>query len=225
MSSEPSGRLERRKERTRRALLQAGRRSIMDVGVAGLRIQEVTQAADVGLGSFYTYFSSKDDFVQAIVSDSLEQLASAMAQGQSGNSDPAVVTTEAVRRAIRLAFDEPEFARLLVNLDHSEALFADAMRPQASTVVARGIAEGRFDTPDIELTVNYILSGTLSLIRQILEGQHSEGVEVAQAEIALRILGLGHDEARRMARFSDKLPETPDRADSPLAMRPAGQPN
>jgi hypothetical protein len=47
--------------------------------------------------------------------------------------------------------------------------------------------------------VNYIVSGALSLIRQILAGQHREGVEIGQAELTLRILGLSVAESREIA--------------------------
>ncbi len=199
MTSVQGGRLERRKARIRKSLLDAGRKLISDVGVAGLRIQEITEAADIGLGSFYTYFTGKDDFVQAIVTDSLEDLAVAMAQGES-DSDPAVVTAAATQRAVRLAFDDPEFARLLVNLDKSDEVFSAAMHPRARAVVVRGIREGRFDAPDVDVAVTYIVSGALSLIRQVLAGKHQQGVELAQAELALRTLGLSVEESRKIAK-------------------------
>ncbi|WP_052524386.1 TetR/AcrR family transcriptional regulator [Mycobacteroides abscessus] len=199
MTTAQPRRIERRKERTRHALMEAGRKMIGEVGVAGLRIQEVTAAADIGLGSFYTYFSSKEDFVQAIVADSLRELADTMARGRSGDTDPAVVTAEATCRAIRLAFDEPTFAQLLINLSHSEELFSATMYPQARNVVARGVQEGRFSTPDIDISVTYIISAALATIRQILAGNHEEGVEFIQAEIALRTLGLGNVESRAIA--------------------------
>ncbi|MDO3398984.1 TetR/AcrR family transcriptional regulator [Mycolicibacterium neoaurum] len=194
-----NSRVNLRKERTRQALLYAGRKVISDTGVAGLRIQEVTDSADVGLGSFYTYFAGKDDFVQAIVVDSLETLAAAMERGQSGDQDPAIITAEATHRAIRLAFDEPDFAQLLIHLNHSDELFAAAMHPHARTVVARGVELGRFAVPDIDVAVNHIVSGTLGLIRQILAGHYGCGVELAQVELAMRTLGLGTEEARAIA--------------------------
>jgi AcrR family transcriptional regulator len=193
----------RRKEQTRRALLEAGRKLIGDTGVEGLRIQEVTEHADIGLGSFYTYFSGKEDFVQAVVTDSLETLATALAQDQTGE-DPAVITAEGACRAIRLAFDEPEFAQLLVSLDRSDEVFSATMHPQARKVVARGVREGRFDVPDIDVAVNYIVAGSLALIRRVLRGEGRAGIELAHAELALRTLGLDVSESRVIARSAGK---------------------
>jgi hypothetical protein len=66
-----------------------------------------------------------------------------------------------------------------------------------------GIADGRFETPDPEVTVNLIIGGTFSLIRGILAGDHTEGVEVAHAEVSLRALGIAGDEAHAISLATD----------------------
>ena len=56
---EPVNRLERRKQRTRAALIQAARGFIAS-GKTNVPVLEITQAADVGMGSFYNHFESKE---------------------------------------------------------------------------------------------------------------------------------------------------------------------
>jgi AcrR family transcriptional regulator len=197
-------RSDRRRERTRHRLVDAGRTLIAEKGVAGLRIQEITEQADVALGSFYNYFPTKEDLVEAVVADSLAGLGAATVVDDA-NQDPALTASNAVRRVVRLAFDDPEFARLVVNLSHAETLFAGAFHPFARQVVERGVELKRFETPDIEASVNLIVGGSLLLIRAILDGQHAEGIEVAHAEVALRALGVPGKEARTISQV--KLPE------------------
>src|SRR5262245_42665756 len=55
---EPRG--ARRKRETREKLLRAAFRLIAERGVDGVAINEITEAADVGFGSFYNHFESKD---------------------------------------------------------------------------------------------------------------------------------------------------------------------
>lgn len=50
------------KEAPRAALLEAGKRILMEKGYNNTGIQEVVQAAEVPKGSFYYYFKSKEDF-------------------------------------------------------------------------------------------------------------------------------------------------------------------
>jgi AcrR family transcriptional regulator len=69
-------RSERRRLRRRQRLIDAARQIIAQDGVAALTVTAVTEAADMAVGSFYTYFDSKDDLLEAAVWDVFQQLAS-----------------------------------------------------------------------------------------------------------------------------------------------------
>src|SRR6201991_4941761 len=144
-------RVERQRLRTRRLLLDAGRTLIAAKGVASLRIQDITEEADVALGSFYNFCQSKEELLEAVITESLSDLTSAIITNVDDDTDPAEVVALANLRVIRLAYDEPDFARLIVNIGHSEALFGDAVHPPARIAVERGIASGRFVVGDIEV--------------------------------------------------------------------------
>lgn len=191
---------DRRRERTRQQLIDAGRTLIAEKGVAGLRIQEITEEADVALGSFYNHFPTKDDLVEAVVAESLAELGAETVVGDE-TQDPAVTAGAAIRRVVRLAFDAPDFARLLIQLNHADAVFARTFHPFARQVVERGVSTGRFDCADIDVSVNLVVGASLSLIRAILGGEHADGAEIAHAEVSLRALGVPHDEARRISRL------------------------
>jgi AcrR family transcriptional regulator len=209
---EPSGdntaptRSERKRVRTRRLLLDAGRALIAAKGVAGLRIQEVTEQADVALGSFYNYFESKEQFLEAVITESLSHLASATITNLEEGVDPAVVVALANLRVIRLAYDEPDFARLIVNIGHSEALFGAAVHPHARTAVERGIASGRFVVADIEVLLTSVIGGAFALIREILAGRHGNQAHEAFARHVLASLGLSPTEAASVVRLAAGAP-------------------
>lgn len=195
-----TNRAERQRLRTRRLLLDAGRTLIAAKGVAGIRIQEVTEQADVALGSFYNYFASKEDFLEAVITESLSDLASATITNIAQDTDPAEIVALANLTVIRLAYDEPDFARLVVNIGHSEALFGDAMHPHARVAVERGIASGRFVVPDIEVLLTAVIGGAFALIREVLDGRHGAHADEAFARHVLASLGLPADEAESVTR-------------------------
>ena len=184
-----------RRERTRRKLIDTGRALIAERGVAGLRIQEITGRADVALGSFYNHFATKDDLVEAVVSESLSLLASTAVPDPEVDIDPAEVVVGAIIRFMRLADADPEFARLLVHLNHADALFAAAVHPYARVALERGIESGRFYVPDLEVTLTVVVGGAFALIREILEGQKQSTVDRAFAIHTLLSLGLTVDDA------------------------------
>jgi AcrR family transcriptional regulator len=191
----PASRTERQRQRTRRQLLDAGRSLIAAKGVAGLRIQEITETADVALGSFYNYFESKDEFLEAIITESLSELAATTVGTAEDAADPADVVALACLRIIRLAYAEPDFARLIANIGHSDALFGRALHPYAREAVERGITSERFVVPDIDVLLTAVIGGAFALIREILDDSHGPDAAQAFARHCLASLGLAPDEA------------------------------
>jgi AcrR family transcriptional regulator len=188
-------RSDRQRERTRRKLLDAGRTLIAERGVAGLRIQEITARADVALGSFYNHFATKEALVEDVISESLTDLAAATITSVRHVADPAEMVAASSLRIIRLAYEEPDFARLVANLGHADSLFGTAMHPHARIAVERGVRTGRFVVVDIEVALTAIIGGALALIRGILDGRHGPGAEEAFTQHVLASLGLTPAEA------------------------------
>jgi AcrR family transcriptional regulator len=190
-----------RPARTRRALLDAAHRLITEKGVAGLRIQEITERADVALGSFYNHFKTKEELVEAVVFETLSALASEIIEGS--DVDPAVAAITALRRFVRLAYEDVSFARLLVNLGHGDELFLDAITPFARTALERTVAAGAFEIEDIDVAVASIVGGGLSVIRRILDGSLGPGADGVYARATLRSFGVGTAAARRIIAATD----------------------
>lgn len=189
---------DRRRLRTRAKLIAAGRALIAEQGVDGLQVAEITQRAGVGAGSFYNHFESKDEFVDAVVAELLAELTESMVIGPPDVDDPAEIVCDAMRRFVRLAYDDPEFARLVVRVNHGDALMSEAVYPDAGKAVERGVAEGRFEVADIRILLISTLGGALALMRAILEGRVGDGAEIQFAEHALRGLGIPPEECRRL---------------------------
>jgi AcrR family transcriptional regulator len=195
----PLSRTDRRREQTRARLIAAARSLITEKAVSGLRINEITDHADVALGSFYNYFDSKEDIVDAVVSESLRELAETVGIPTAEDQDPAELVSDAIRRFVRLAYDDRAFAQLVVHLDHADALFVTVVYPAARRAVETGIPTGRFDVSDLEVTVTAIGGGALALMRAIVDDRLPAGAENSYAELALRALGVPDDEAAAIA--------------------------
>lgn len=61
-------------ERRRNDLLDAARRIVLDKGVAGLTVDEVTARAEVAKGTFYLYFRSKEQLLGALQDRFVDEL-------------------------------------------------------------------------------------------------------------------------------------------------------
>src|SRR5687767_407239 len=69
--TKPPDRHARRREATRTKLIEAAKALIARQGVDNTRIQEITDEADVGFGSFYNHFESKEAIIEAVLADTV----------------------------------------------------------------------------------------------------------------------------------------------------------
>ncbi len=67
-------RSQRRRSRRRQRLVDAARAIIARKGLAHLTIQDVTEEADMAVGSFYTYFPNKEALIEAAIWEDLQKL-------------------------------------------------------------------------------------------------------------------------------------------------------
>ena len=199
MSDGAPTRTERRRARTRESLVTAARGLIAENGVSGLRVGEITERADVALGSFYNHFESKDEVVEAIVSDTVRAIAAANTPLIESLEDPAEAASVSYRRFVRLADEDPELARLLVNLDRAEARSESMLVPEAQKTLERGVVTGRFEIADTSVALTTIIGGAVAVIQGVLEKRLPPDADIPAAQGMLRSLGIPAGEAREIA--------------------------
>lgn len=199
MFEKEPGRRERRKLEARERLLAAARQVLASSGEANLRIGDVTTMADIGFGTFYSHFESKEALVEAVLTEVMAGAAAAIGSRALEFSDPAETASFAYRRFIRFAADEPELAAVLTKLDGSDALFETSLLPYARKTLERGIETGRFDIADIELALLSVSAAAFAAIKGVLVGRIGADSGAEGAEMMLRAFGLGHGDAREIA--------------------------
>lgn len=66
--------MQKRSLRTRTRLLQAALTAFGEKGVEATTIEDVTERADLGKGTFYRHFTSKEDIVVTLIAESVQRL-------------------------------------------------------------------------------------------------------------------------------------------------------
>lgn len=61
-------------EHTRRRLLEAGRTAAAEHGFQALRVDDIVRMAGTSHGTFYLYFSSREDLLDALIHDALSDM-------------------------------------------------------------------------------------------------------------------------------------------------------
>jgi AcrR family transcriptional regulator len=194
-------RLDRRKARTRQALIDAAVRLIAAGRGERASIQEITEQADVGFGSFYNHFPSKEELFLAASSDVLERWGQMIDQACAPISDPAEVFAVSFRISARLGWTHPEIARFLLGagLDLLDA--PNGLAPRARRDIKAAQEAGRFTIANSEIAVAAVAGDLLGLLW--LHQHHPDQIDEASVdqltEAILRLLGITAREARRLS--------------------------
>ena len=194
-------RLDRRKARTRQALIDAAVRLIADGRGDRASVQEITEAADIGFGSFYNHFESKDQLFETASTEVLERWGRMIDRASAGISDPAEVFSISLRLSARLSWTHPDVARFITGagLDLLDA--PGGLAPRALRDIRAGQAAGQFSVADAEVALSAVAGGLIGLLR--LHQRDPERVEESSvdelAEACLRLLGLPGAKAKRLA--------------------------
>jgi len=196
----PSGnRLERRKARTRAALIRAAQTLIAE-GRTHVPILEITQAADVGIGSFYNYFQTKEQLFEAAVEAVMDGYGQLLDDLAGGIEDPAEVFACSFRLTGRLQRMEPELSRVFLN-NVLRLLNADSgLAPRARRDIQAAVDGGRFDVEDLDIAVTMAGAALLAL-GQLLHDRPERDVEQTTDRVTeelLRMFGVPAAAARHI---------------------------
>ncbi|MFH1730795.1 MAG: TetR/AcrR family transcriptional regulator [Planctomycetota bacterium] len=82
-------RQQRRTSHTRQRLLDAARQVFAERGLDLTRIDEITERADVGKGTFYYHFGSKTELVNELIRRLLDELSASITENCAGLTDLA----------------------------------------------------------------------------------------------------------------------------------------
>ena len=143
---EPRG--ARRKRETRARLLDAALKLMSERGMEGVAINEITEAADVGFGSFYNHFESKEAIYATLIESVFEEFADWLDRLTTGLSDPAEVVAVSVRYTLMRAHREPLWGQFLVREGFSSRMLDHGLGTRLLRDVQRGITAKRFVVAD-----------------------------------------------------------------------------
>src|ERR1700761_860404 len=194
--SEPPSRLEQRKQRTRAALVKAAQRLIAE-GKINVPVLEITRAADVGMGSFYNHFESKEQLFEAAVADVLDAHGAMLDRLTESIDDPAETFATCFRLTGRLFRRRPQESEVL--LANGPVLLSSdrGLAPRALRDIKAGVEVGRFKVDDPELALAMAGGALLGLGKLLRDNPDRDDARAADAvtESVLRLLGLSVEEA------------------------------
>jgi AcrR family transcriptional regulator len=202
----------RRKRQTRSRLLHAAFEQMAEKGVEGVAINEITDAADVGFGSFYNHFESKEAIYVAVVDWAFEDFADTLDRVVGNIADPAEGISVSVRHTLLRARREPLWGKFLIREGFSARALHRGLGLRLFRDIQKGIDAKRFSVVDPLIT--FLSAGGTVLGSMAIELQLSNTVQATPlqelgfsadrlperaAMVLLQTLKLGRTEADRIA--------------------------
>ncbi|BBX29548.1 TetR/AcrR family transcriptional regulator [Mycolicibacterium alvei] len=195
-----SSRVARRRDRRKAEIVKTATRILTESGYQGMSLEDVAERTDIAKATLYHYFSSKDALVAAALETLTEEVlqrleARADALGKVGARDHlAALIDEQIRILTETA---PEVAAVFSWPRGWPSVFDEPMKDMRRRhdavfrkVVQRGVAEGEFTCPDINVALQ-CLHGILNQSSiWIGPGMHDDDRAQLRAAIVDRALCL-----------------------------------
>ena len=189
----------RRRMQTRTQLVEAAREVIGTRGIDATTIADITGAADVGIGSFYNHFDSKEHLIETLVAQAIETHGESLDGLVASVSDPAERFALCVRQTIRMADHDPVWAWFTVRAGLYVRELESGLGVRLLRDLGRGIETGRFTPRDVRSALVVIGGAVVAAMQGRLLGIPDLPGDDLIAENLLRMLGVPAAEAQRLA--------------------------
>jgi AcrR family transcriptional regulator len=132
--TENGSRRERKKLETQQKLIKAAIELVSEHGVFDVTVEQITERADVGKGTFFNYFPTKEDLLGSIFRAKKEQLVMV-----SDLMREATDTKEALKKLVIFAINEPKRTPKMVQSIFSAAMTRPEVREPFCALINEGL--------------------------------------------------------------------------------------
>lgn len=193
------GRVARRQKRNRRALIDAAGEIMSQKGIDAATMLEIAENADVGAGTVYNYFKSKDDLAIAVLEELMHDLALKIEEVTNRFVDPAQVYAFGIRTVIDTATGDLRWRQLLYRSEVIANAMYRQMGPFAIRDLQNATAAGRFKVDNAPLTWKLATHALVGLALAITNGELPESAADEGVVRLLCMTGIGLSEAVDLA--------------------------
>lgn len=193
-------RSDRRKRRNRQALIEAGYRVMSQKGIDAATMSEIAEIADVGAGTAYNYFSSKDELAICVIEEVMHRLALRIEAVTDTFSDPGQVYAFGVRNVMKAATTDHRWRSLLKRSEVMAGAMYRIMGPYAIRDLKNAVAAGRYRIEHPELVWRLATHAIVGFSLAVCEGElDPTAIDEAVVDL-LGMVGVERKEAWEIAR-------------------------
>ena len=199
-------RVDRRKAATRAALIGAAQKLLAE-GRQNVPVLEITTAADVGMGSFYNHFSSKEELFEAAVLAALDAHGAMMDAYCADLDDPAEAFTQSFRLTGRMHRRLPELSLAILRAGGGLAYAERGLAERARRDIGAAAAAGRFDVADLDVAMIGVVGSVVALGQFLHDHPDRDDAVITDAVTRTLLRGFGMSAADAEQRCDRSLPD------------------
>lgn len=187
-------RFQRRREATREQIVRAAEHVMAEKGVHATKITDIAAAADVGVGTFYLHFETKQELFDELVADAVTRLQAAIEEARASTTEVMEQVRAATRAVCRFARDNRAVFRIVFGhggtyhdvVREAQALFAADLEG----VLRAGVASGRVGAVDPAIAAEAVVGMTTQLLAwwTAKDGVSIDDLESTLTTLAVRAL-------------------------------------
>ena len=151
-------------EETRKILIDAARKLFRQVGLKNTTMNDIARTSQKGRRTLYTYFSSKDEVLDAVVEEELQYIIASLERVMRKNINPldkfklyVVTRMNTVRTAVqRNGSLQAEFFRDIIRVELVRRRLEKIEINNLAIILQAGIDKGIFDIDDVKQSAIFI---------------------------------------------------------------------
>jgi AcrR family transcriptional regulator len=206
---------DRRRQRTRSAIIAAGQQLFATRPMEGVSIDDIVEAADVAKGSFYNHFDDKEGLATTIVELVQGDCEHHVFVANQDIEDAAARVARALAVMVRYAHDHPDRLQAMLSLSNRRTNVNAPLNAGVTHDIRQGLDTGCFKGVTVESGVLIVL-GLISVAVDFLSGPEAATppakVVAEMGAALLRALGVDPERAPVVAKeASELLPEWGER--------------
>jgi AcrR family transcriptional regulator len=207
----PATRTDRRRARTRSALIAAGQHLFATRPLESVSIDDIASAADIAKGSFYNYFEDKEGLATAIIEHVQADCEHHIGLANAAIVDPAHRMARAMAVVVIYAHDHPDRVEAMLALSERRRDIAAPLNAGVTHDISEGLKGGQFSGISVQSGV-LIAQGLISVAVGFLQVHDAKGAATAVVgEIGAALLrALGVDPADAPAIAAEAAGLIPD---------------
>ncbi|MDC7824198.1 TetR/AcrR family transcriptional regulator [Pseudomonas sp. BLCC-B13] len=198
-SDMPLTRGHKKRERTRRGLIDAALRLFARKEVGEVALLEVASEAEVASGTIYNYFRTRDEVVEAVGIALADEFAETIALLSHNVDSGARRLSIGVRMFIRRAMADPDWASAVIRVVHFDQAIRSKIASHVLADLRAGAEEGMFSYPDEGIALDLVVSCAVGGMRAVVEGRGVEHHDSKVVEMLIKALGVTPARARKLA--------------------------